>query len=120
MTRTFVLGTPADWQREIYELVHARAGGRPGRAAVGAEVRRSTRPPATSSRGAGTGEQFRHGLGHGVGLEIHEAPALSPLGAGTLCDRMAVTVEPGSTFPAAAASASRTPSSSREGAEPSC
>ena len=39
--------------------------------------------------------EFGHGLGHGVGLEIHEAPALSPLGAGTLADRMAVTVEPG-------------------------
>jgi Xaa-Pro aminopeptidase len=95
MTRTFVLGKPADWQREIYELVHtAQAAGRAA-LAIGAEVRAVDAAARDVIAAAGRAEQFAHGLGHGVGLEIHEAPALSPLGAGTLADRMAVTVEPG-------------------------
>ncbi|MDN5748345.1 MAG: M24 family metallopeptidase, partial [Pseudonocardia sp.] len=44
---------------------------------------------------AGRAEEFVHGLGHGVGLQIHEAPALSPTGTGALAADMAVTVEPG-------------------------
>jgi len=46
-----------------------------------------------------TFEGYVHGLGHGVGLEIHEAPGIGPLGAGTLAAGMAVTVEPGVYLP---------------------
>jgi len=99
MTRTFVLGRPADWQREIYDLVHtAQAAGRAA-LRIGAEVRSIDAAARDVIAGAGRADQFGHGLGHGVGLEIHEAPALSPLGAGTLVDRMAVTVEPGVYLP---------------------
>ncbi|CCH33568.1 Xaa-Pro peptidase family protein [Actinosynnema sp. NPDC047251] len=95
MTRTLVVGQAADWQRDLYELVAAsQAAGRqalaPGTAldAVDAAARGVIEE-------AGYGEQFLHGLGHGVGLQIHEAPALSKAGAGTLLPGMAVTVEPG-------------------------
>ena len=49
---------------------------------------------------AGYGEQFVHGCGHGVGLEIHEAPAVSTTASATLEPRTALTVEPGVYLPA--------------------
>lgn len=95
MTRTFVLGAPADWQRELYELVAAaqaagRSALRPG--ALVADVDAAARGVVEA---AGHGDDFLHGLGHGVGLEIHEAPSLAKTGEGRLSAGMAVTVEPG-------------------------
>jgi len=98
MTRTVVLGAPADWQREVYDLVAvAQAAGRAA-LAPGADVRDVDAAARDVIDGAGHGEHFVHGLGHGVGLQIHEAPALSRLGAGKLTAGMAVTVEPGVYF----------------------
>jgi Xaa-Pro aminopeptidase len=99
MTRTVVLGHAADWQREIYELVAAAQAA--GRAAleVGADVVAVDSAAREVIAAAGHGEHFTHGLGHGVGLEIHEAPGIGPLGAGRLAAGMAVTVEPGVYLP---------------------
>ncbi|MFJ6675647.1 M24 family metallopeptidase [Actinosynnema sp. NPDC091369] len=95
MTRTLVVGRAADWQRELYQLVAAAQAA--GRAALGvgtpfADVDAAARGVIEE---AGRGDEFLHGLGHGVGLQIHEAPALSKAGDGTLLPGMAVTVEPG-------------------------
>jgi Xaa-Pro aminopeptidase len=99
MTRTVVLGHVADWQREIYDLVAAaQAAGRTA-LAVGADVVAVDAASREMIAAAGHGEHFTHGLGHGVGLEIHEAPGIGPLGAGTLAAGMAVTVEPGVYLP---------------------
>ena len=99
MTRTVVLGHASDWQREIYELVAAAQAA--GRAAleVGADVVAVDAASRQVIADAGHGDHFSHGLGHGVGLEIHEAPGIGPLGAGSLAAGMAVTVEPGVYLP---------------------
>jgi Xaa-Pro aminopeptidase len=99
MTRTVVLGHAADWQREIYELVAtAQAAGRAA-LTVGADVVAVDAAARELIAAAGRAEHFTHGLGHGVGLEIHEAPGIGPLGAGKLAAGMAVTVEPGVYLP---------------------
>lgn len=99
MTRTVVLGRPADWQRDLYELV--RTAQTAGRRAVlqGADVRAVDSAARDVISESGYGEQFTHGLGHGVGLQIHEAPAFSQRGEGTIDAGMAVTVEPGVYLP---------------------
>ncbi len=99
MTRTFVLGKAADWQREIYELVSAaqRAGRHALEAGANlADVDGAARDVITD---AGHGAHFGHGLGHGVGLQIHEAPGINATAAGTLRPGSVVTVEPGVYLP---------------------
>jgi Xaa-Pro aminopeptidase len=99
MTRTVVLGRAAGWQRELHALVAAaqdagRAALRPGVSVV--EVDAAARGVVES---AGYGPEFVHGLGHGVGLQIHEAPLLGPTGTGAVLSGMVVTVEPGVYLP---------------------
>ncbi len=84
------------------EAVRAGAGGR----AVDAVAR-------DVIEAGGMGERFGHGLGHGVGIEIHEAPRLSPRSEDELQPGDVVTVEPGVYVPGArTGSGSRTSSSS--------
>ena len=99
MTRTFVLGAAADWQREIYAVVAAAQQAGVDALEQGAalcEVDGAARRIITE---AGYGEHFGHGLGHGVGLQIHEAPALGSTVTGTLRAGAVVTVEPGVYLP---------------------
>jgi len=99
MTRTFVLGRAADWQLEIYQLVADAQ--RAGREALkpGASLRDVDAAARQLIADAGYGEQFGHGLGHGVGLQIHEAPGIGATSAGTLLAGSVVTVEPGVYLP---------------------
>jgi len=99
MTRTFVLGKAADWQLEVYQLVADAQ--RAGRQALqpGADLRDVDAAARLVIADAGHGEHFGHGLGHGVGLQIHEAPGIGATAAGTLRAGSVVTVEPGVYLP---------------------
>jgi Xaa-Pro aminopeptidase len=107
MTRTFVLGDPPDELVEWHRLVLAAlergvADSRPGASgravydatcdlfeAAGFPTQR-TKDPATPLE-----DGFFHGLGHGVGLEVHEAPSLGLISNDSLVAGDVVTVEPG-------------------------
>jgi Xaa-Pro aminopeptidase len=98
-TRTFAVGEIPDAAREAYELVRAaQAAGleaiRPG--VSGPEADEAARAVI---RDGGHDEHFGHGLGHGVGLEVHEAPRLGKTSEDTLELGDVVTVEPGVYIP---------------------
>jgi Xaa-Pro aminopeptidase len=98
-TRTFVIGPPADWQREIHAAVRASqaAGVKAlGIDAVVADVDKAARAVLDE---AGWLENFTTGLGHGVGLEIHEDPYVGARTAGKLAAGTTLTVEPGIYLP---------------------
>jgi Xaa-Pro aminopeptidase len=93
-TRTFLTGDDPRL-RELYGVcLQAQLD---GLAAVRAGVtgRDADAASRVAIEAAGLGERFGHGLGHGVGLEIHEAPSLRPESTDTLVAGNVVTVEPG-------------------------
>ncbi|RKN84714.1 M24 family metallopeptidase [Paenibacillus ginsengarvi] len=99
ITRTVVLGKPTDRHREIYDIVleaqlHTLEHIRPGM--TGKEADALARDIITRY---GYGEQFGHSTGHGLGMEVHEAPRLSSQSATVLMPGMTVTVEPGIYLP---------------------
>lgn len=95
ITRTFVIGRASAEQRELYDVVRT----------ANELAARAVRPGMTGrdadgvARGyihdRGFGELFGHSLGHGIGLEVHEAPRLAKTAEGPLAEGAVVTVEPG-------------------------
>lgn len=98
-TRTFAVGTPSAELRTAYDVtlraqVESLAAVRPG--AHGRDIDAVARDIIAE---AGHGDHFGHGLGHGVGMEIHEAPRLARTSEDVLEVGMVVTVEPGIYIP---------------------
>ncbi len=96
MTRTFVVDAePAAWQRSMHEVVLAAQEA--GRLAAYPGVRASEIDAQTRKvvEAAGLGGEFTHGTGHGVGLEIHEAPLVLPTSGYTISAGTPITIEPG-------------------------
>jgi Xaa-Pro aminopeptidase len=96
MTRTFCVGgEPTGELARVFEVV--RASQADGVAAVrpGAGTKEVDDVCRRVIAEAGWAEAFEHGTGHGVGLDIHEAPTVSPLGTASLSPGVVVTVEPG-------------------------
>jgi Xaa-Pro aminopeptidase len=98
-TRTFATGEPGEHARQVYETVlAAQAAALDAIAAgVGGEAVDSVAREVIEA--AGHGDRFGHGLGHGVGLEVHEGPRLSQRSEDVLAAGEVVTVEPGIYLP---------------------
>ncbi|HZG60474.1 MAG TPA: Xaa-Pro peptidase family protein [Anoxybacillus sp.] len=95
ITRTIAVGEVSDELKKIYEIVleaqlRGMAGIKPGM--TGREADALTRDYITEQ---GYGEYFGHSTGHGLGMEVHEGPALSVRSDTVLEPGMVVTVEPG-------------------------
>ncbi len=99
ITRTIFLGEPEEEMKKIYEIV--LEANLKGLQAVKAEMSGKSVDAVAREfiSEAGYRDYFGHGLGHGVGLEIHEDPTLSTRGDMILKDGMVVTVEPGIYIP---------------------
>jgi Xaa-Pro aminopeptidase len=95
ITRTVVVGRATAEQREVYDVV------RTANEQASHEIRAGMtgRDADAIARGyieqRGYGDLFGHGLGHGVGLEVHEAPRLARTADGALTEGAVVTIEPG-------------------------
>jgi Xaa-Pro aminopeptidase len=98
-TRTFATGAIADEAQEIYDLVsRAQLTGLEA-VRAGADCRGVDTLARDIIDAAGHGEHYGHGLGHGVGLEVHEGPRLAQTASGTLRTGNTVSVEPGVYLP---------------------
>jgi Xaa-Pro aminopeptidase len=95
ITRTLILGEPDKLQKERYNLVLKAHEEVAQKMQPGMRAREADALARRVIEAAGYGENFGHSLGHGVGLEIHEGPSLSPRDETILEPGMIVTVEPG-------------------------
>jgi Xaa-Pro aminopeptidase len=100
-TRTFATGSLSDEAAAVYELVLAAQEESLAAVRAGAECKAVDAVARDRITEGGHGDEFGHGLGHGVGLEIHEGPRLAQSAEGTLASGNVVTVEPGVYVPGA-------------------
>ena len=98
-TRTFATGPLDDAALEVYELVRRAQATALVAVSAGASCRGLDALAREIIEEAGHGERFGHGLGHGVGLEVHERPRLGKTAEGELRACNVVTVEPGVYLP---------------------
>lgn len=98
-TRTFASGEPGELSRSVYATVLEAQLAALEAIAVGARGEEVDAVARRLIEAAGHGEHFGHGLGHGVGLEVHEGPRLSPRSDDLLEAGEVVTVEPGVYLP---------------------
>ena len=99
LTRTVCAGKPDDTFPRVYDAVLAAQEMAEERIEAGMTGGQAHAIAATVLAEAGYGDRFTHGLGHGVGLDIHEAPRLSADSEDLLADGQVVTVEPGVYIP---------------------
>ena len=98
-TRTFATGELSGEAAQVYELVRDAQQRAEDAVAAGAGGREVDAVAREVIGAAGHGDHYGHGLGHGVGLEVHESPRLAPTSEDTLVAGNVVTVEPGVYLP---------------------
>lgn len=95
MTRTVVVGSASGFAEEIYEIVLKSQIAGIAAATAGTPLVDVDKACRDIIDEAGYGEYFVHSTGHGVGLDVHEAPAAATRGTGVLREGMTLTIEPG-------------------------
>jgi Xaa-Pro aminopeptidase len=95
VTRTFVVGKADDEQRDVYEVVRVANESAARRVRAGMTGRDADAIARDYIEQRGYGDLFGHSLGHGLGLEVHEAPRLARTADGALAEGAVVTIEPG-------------------------
>ncbi len=98
-TVTVAVGEPDKKLLEIYRVVKEAHDLALAAVNPGIECRVIDAIARTHIKSCGYGDHFRHGLGHGVGLEVHEMPTLSPRSSHSVAEGMIFTVEPGVYIP---------------------
>jgi Xaa-Pro aminopeptidase len=98
-TRTIATGELSEAAAEVYELVRRAQEEALVAVRAGADCRAVDGVARERIEQAGHGEHFGHGLGHGVGLEVHEEPRLTKQADGSLSAGNVVSVEPGVYLP---------------------
>jgi Xaa-Pro aminopeptidase len=98
-TVTVCLGEPDERQREVYETVLAAQQTAIDAVRPGITLRELDAKARDLILARGYGEYFGHGLGHGVGIDIHEYPTVSPRNATVAEEGMVITIEPGIYIP---------------------
>ncbi len=99
LTRVLSIGPMSRDLREVYEVVLEAQQAAIGAIVPGVKLKDVDAVARKIICDAGHGERFGHGLGHGIGLDIHEQPTLSGRSEGTLAPGHVVTVEPGIYLP---------------------
>ncbi len=94
-TRTVAVGKASKEQRRIYDIVREANERAIKVIRPGAKAREVDLAARDYIEAAGYGELFGHGTGHGVGLNVHEAPSIGPRSEEVLKEGMIITVEPG-------------------------
>ncbi|MDP4118152.1 MAG: Xaa-Pro peptidase family protein [Bacillota bacterium] len=95
ITRTVAIGSVSDKQRDVYEKLLDVQSACLGKVSAGTECKEVDRYSRNMLGQWELDSFFGHSLGHGVGLDIHESPNLSPNSPYLLEKNMVVTVEPG-------------------------
>ncbi len=99
ITRTICVGRPSRKQREIHELVLRAQAAAIKTVRLGVPCKAVDDAARGTIKKAGYGKHFGHSTGHGVGLMVHESPAISPSSKSLVEQGMVFTVEPGVYIP---------------------